>query len=407
MMRPLLSLLCCAALLRAEDELPPACDPADAGGPTAPLRGGATIPQVGLGTWQSAPGEVGAAVRAALRAGYRHLDCAAVYGNEKEIGAVLGELVGDGPGQIPRGELFVTSKLFNSEHAPTDVRPALEQTLADLQLDYLDLYLIHWPQAFAKVEGTHAGRPTHQNVRTPSPPAPFPPRCFSPRRCFGQGSMVYDFETSTAATWGAMEACQQAGLTRGLGLSNFNQRQIAELEAVATIKPAVLQVESHPFFAQESLLKFCLERGIVFEAYSPLAAGGRSKRITARGCTNPRRHPSLLLDMPLLLRHADALRAQTPPSRARAAPRTRRSWRSGGSTTAAPPRSPSHGRSSAAPWSSPRPSHPSAWLRTMTSSSSCRRRILGELLQLGMGLLPVGTVTVTRGGLLLYSSPLP
>eukprot|EP01045_Picozoa_sp_COSAG04_P009891 COSAG04_NODE_589_length_12295_cov_12.315513_10_plen_211_part_00 len=166
-MRPLLSLLCCAALLRAEDELPPACDPADAGGPTALLRGGATIPQVGLGTWQSAPGEVGAAVRAALRAGYRHLDCAAVYGNEKEIGAVLGELVGDGPGQIPRGELFVTSKLFNSEHAPTDVRPALEQTLADLQLDYLDLYLIHWPQAFAKVEGTHAGRPTHPNVRTP------------------------------------------------------------------------------------------------------------------------------------------------------------------------------------------------------------------------------------------------
>ena len=89
---------------------------------------------------------------------------------------------------------------------------------------------------------------------------------------------MYDFETSTAATWGAMEACQQAGLTRAAGLSNFNERQIAELEAVATIQPAVLQVESHPFFAQESLLKFCLERGIVFEAYSPLAAGGRSKR---------------------------------------------------------------------------------------------------------------------------------
>ena len=83
------------------------------------------------------------------------------------------------------------------------------------------------------------------------------------------------------------QACQQAGLTRATGLSNFNERQIAELEAVATIQTAVLQVESHPFFAQESLLKFCLERGIVFEAYSPLAAGGRSKRITARGCTNP------------------------------------------------------------------------------------------------------------------------
>ena len=102
--------------------------------------------------------------------------------------------------------------------------------------------------------------------------------------------MVYDFETSTAATWGAMEACQQAGLTHDIGVSNFNERQIAELEAVATVQPAVLQVESHPFFAQESLLKFCQERGIVFEAYSPLAAGGRSKRITARGCAYPHRH---------------------------------------------------------------------------------------------------------------------
>ena len=87
---------------------------------------------VGLGTWQAAPGEVGAAVRTALEAGYRHIDCAACYGNEKEIGDVLVEMVGDGEGQIPRSEVFITSKLWNSEHAPAHVQPALDQTLADL-----------------------------------------------------------------------------------------------------------------------------------------------------------------------------------------------------------------------------------------------------------------------------------
>jgi diketogulonate reductase-like aldo/keto reductase len=113
------------------------------------LSNGANMPFIGLGTWQAAKGEVGAAVAAALDAGYRHIDCAACYGNEKEIGAVFKEYFSSG--KLNREDVFVTSKLWNSEHAPSDVKPALQQTLADLQLGYLDLYLIHWPQKFEKV----------------------------------------------------------------------------------------------------------------------------------------------------------------------------------------------------------------------------------------------------------------
>lgn len=190
------------------------------------------------------PGVAKRTVEAALRIGYRHFDCAAVYGNEKEIGEVIDDL------PVPRSELFITSKLWNSEHAPKDVGPALKQTLLDLKLDYLDLYLVHWPQAFAKVQGTHIGRPQHSN-----------------------GSMIYDFSTSLESTWAAMESLVDSGLVKSIGLSNFNQEQIEAILSVARIKPAVLQIESHPFFAQKKLVNFCKEHGIVVTAYSPLGSG--------------------------------------------------------------------------------------------------------------------------------------
>ena len=240
----------------AADAEEPACTAAvgnNAGGPAVQLASGHSMPLLGLGTWQATAGEVGHAVRAALRTGYRHIDCAAVYGNEREVGDALAEMVGDGPGQIPRSEVFVTSKLWNSEHSPRHVRPALEKTLGDLRLTYLDLYLVHWPQVFAHVEGSTTGRPVHAN-----------------------GSMVYDFATSTSATWAAMETLVTAGLARSIGLSNFNEQQIASLLPTAKIAPAVLQVESHPFFGQGALLEFCRSHHIIMEAYSPLASGGRT-----------------------------------------------------------------------------------------------------------------------------------
>ena len=213
------------------------------------LNTGASMPIIGLGTWQAPQGEVGAAVKAALTGGYKHIDCAACYGNEEEIGAVFSEVFA--AGEVKRGDVFVTSKLWNSEHAPADVLPAVQKTLADLQLDYLDLYLIHWPQNFAK-EGTLGN-------------------CSFPRN--EDGSIRYDMETTTMETWTAMEALVEAGLVKAIGLSNFNSVQITEILEKGKIKPANLQVEVHPYFSQEPLVAFCKEKGITVTAYSPLGTG--------------------------------------------------------------------------------------------------------------------------------------
>ena len=117
-----------------------------------PLNSGERIPALGLGTYQASNDDLGRVISYALKHGYRHFDCAALYGNEVGIGKALAAST------VPREELFVTSKLWNSEHAPENVAPALRQTLSDLQLDYLDLYLVHWPQAYAKVKGSVGAR---------------------------------------------------------------------------------------------------------------------------------------------------------------------------------------------------------------------------------------------------------
>lgn len=170
-------------------------------------------------------------------------------GNEQEIGKVFAEVFGEG-GAVKREDVFVTSKLWNSEHAPENVKPACVQTLKDLQLEYLDLYLIHWPQNFEKVEGTHKAFPRNED-----------------------GSIRYDMETTSAQTWAAMEALVAEGLVKAIGLSNFNSGQIEAIIEAGTIRPAVLQVEIHPYFSQEPLVAFCKERGIVPTAYSPLGTG--------------------------------------------------------------------------------------------------------------------------------------
>ena len=215
---------------------------------TLQLNSGQAMPVIGLGTWQAPAGQVGAAVKAALEGGYRHIDCAAIYGNEAEIGAVFAEAFSSG--LVKREDLFVTSKLWNSEHAPDNVRPALELTLKELRLDYLDLYLIHWPQCFAKESDGNRSIPKNED-----------------------GSIKYDLATPSAKTWAALESCVDAGLTRSIGLSNFNSEQIAGVCEGARIQPAVLQVEIHPYFSQQPLVKFCQARNIVVTAYSPLGTG--------------------------------------------------------------------------------------------------------------------------------------
>uniref|UniRef100_H3CZP2 alcohol dehydrogenase (NADP(+)) n=1 Tax=Tetraodon nigroviridis TaxID=99883 RepID=H3CZP2_TETNG len=212
----------------------------------AVLSTGRKIPLLGLGTWKSDPGKVKQAVIWALQAGYRHIDCAAIYDNEAEIGEALQETVGPGKA-IRREDVFITSKLWNTKHHPEDVE-ALLNTLKDLRLEYLDLY-IHWPYAFRQGD------------------VPFPKK--------EDGSLLYD-NIDYKLTWAAMEKLVEKGLVRSIGLSNFNSCQIDDILSVASIKPTVLQVESHPYLAQVELLGHCRDRGLVMTAYSPLGSPDRA-----------------------------------------------------------------------------------------------------------------------------------
>ena len=185
------------------------------------LNDGHRIPRLAFGTYGLEGADGTEAVGLALEAGYRHIDCARFYGNEKEVGAALAQT------SIPRGELFVTSKVWNDRQIDGTVRESVEESLDDLQLDYLDLLLVHWPVA---------------------------------ERFVG--------------TWRIFEQLRDEGLVRSIGVSNFQVGHLEELLAAGGAVLAVDQMERHPYLQDNETLAFCRDHGIVYEAWSPLGRGG-------------------------------------------------------------------------------------------------------------------------------------
>jgi alcohol dehydrogenase (NADP+) len=206
---------------------------------------------IGLGTWKAKGDEVKKAVKDALYAGYRHIDTAAVYGNEKEIGEAMQEVFAEG--NILREDVFITSKLWNDSHQEAYVISAIQKSLKDLKLDYLDLYLIHWPVAFKP------------NVGFPEKPHDY----FS-----------LD-EVPIIETWRQLEKAKEDGHTRHIGVSNFSVKKLKDLVEKATVKPEMNQVELHPLLQQNKLLDYCKSENILVTGYSPLGSGDRSAQMKA------------------------------------------------------------------------------------------------------------------------------
>ncbi len=236
--------------------------------PKRQLASGAQMPAIGLGTFGSDAVSAGAIAHAVLdagRLGYRHFDCATVYGNEHEIGPALAQLQAGG---VAREDLWITSKLWNDKHAEADVIPTCRKSLADLQLDTLDLYLIHWPF-----------------------PNFHPPGCDVSSRSADAKPYIHE---DYMRTWRQLEKLVDEGLVRHIGTSNMTIPKLRLVLRDARIRPACIEMELHPHFQQPELFACVREQGIEPIGYSPLGSPGRPERDRTPGDTTPTEDPVIL-----------------------------------------------------------------------------------------------------------------
>ena len=236
--------------------------------PKRTLSAGATMPAIGLGTYGSdrvSAAQVAAAVKGAAAVGYRHFDCASVYGNEAEIGASFQEILRGG---IKREDLWITSKLWNDKHSEDDVIASCRKSLADLRLDYLDLYLVHWPF-----------------------PNFHPPGCDVTSRSPDAKPYIHE---NYMRTWRKMEQLVDLGLVRHIGTSNMTIPKLKLVLRDARIKPAVNEMELHPHFQQPELFHFVLANGMIPVGYCPIGSPGRPERDRTPEDTSPTEDPVIL-----------------------------------------------------------------------------------------------------------------
>jgi len=239
--------------------------------PWITLADGGLFHSVGLGFWKMPKPETPALVREAIHLGYRHLDCACDYGNEPQVGEGITAALRDG--LVRREDLWVTSKLWNTYHEPKHVRAACERSLRDLNLDYLDLYLVHFPIALAYV-------PFDER---------YPPEWFHDPKA--AQPMMKPIAVPYADTWGAMEELHRAGLVKHLGVCNLNISLLRDLLASCSLRPTVHQMELHPYLTQPRQLRYCAQEKIAVTAFSPLGSPSYESIGMARPDENVLRDP--------------------------------------------------------------------------------------------------------------------
>lgn len=233
---------------------------------TYTLNNGVTIPAVGFGTFanEGSKGETYAAVTQALETGYRHLDCAWFYQNEAEVGEAVRDFLKKTPG-VTRQDIFICTKVWNHLHEPEEVNWSFNNSLEKLQMDYVDLFLVHWPIA-AESNDDHMPKIGED----------------------GKYIIKKDLTENPEPTWRAMEALYRSGKAKAIGVSNWTIPGLKQLISIAEVKPAVNQVEVHPFLPNTDLVKFCQEQNILIAAYSPLGSQNQVPSTGEKVRTNPK-----------------------------------------------------------------------------------------------------------------------